>query len=305
MKLQLQSAVYRCLYTKASNELEENELLEELLVYLKRSCGFDFTGYKHSYLIRRISKRMQRVGIGSYRGYIDYLKVHPEEFTSLFNTILINFTSFFRDRSVWDYLTNKLVPEIVASKVLNEPIRVWSAGCASGEEAYTLAIILAEALGVEQFRERVKIYATDIDEEALNQSLQADYMNRMVTGISSTLLEKYFERTANAYIFRKDLRCSLIFSRHNLIKDAPISQIDILTCRNVLMYLKPETQKRILSYLYKAVQNSGFLLLGQAESVRENTHTFTPVDLKLRIYEKTLKVALLNQGMNHGLRRLG
>src|SRR3954470_8929548 len=136
--------------------------LETLLEYLKRNRGFDFGGYKRPSLARRIVKRMADVGIGSFPDYIDYLEVHPEEFAALFNTILINVTSFFRDEGAWEYLATDVIPQLVTGKNAGAPIRVWSAGCASGEETYTLAMIFAEHLGVEAFRERVKIYGTDI-----------------------------------------------------------------------------------------------------------------------------------------------
>src|SRR5436305_5300505 len=133
---------------------------EQLLEYLRRSRGFDFTGYKRASLVRRVNKRMHAIGVTSYVGYTDYLEVHPEEFARLFDTILINVTAFFRDPSAWEAISTQVVPRILAGKGPGDPIRAWSAGCASGEEAYTLAMILAEALGVEPARERVKIYAT-------------------------------------------------------------------------------------------------------------------------------------------------
>src|SRR5437763_11076910 len=139
---------------------------EELLGYLRRTRGFDFTGYKRTSLDRRIRKRMLTVGINSFAEYTDYMEVHPDEFAHLFNTILINVTSFFRDPPVWDYLREEVVPRLVAGKADGQTIRVWSAGCASGEEAYTLAMVLAEAVGPEAYRGRVKIYGTDVDEEA-------------------------------------------------------------------------------------------------------------------------------------------
>jgi two-component system CheB/CheR fusion protein len=151
---------------------------EELITYLKNSRGFDFSGYKRSSLQRRVSKRMQPLRIESYADYLDYLEVHPEEFVKLFNTILINVTGFFRDAASWEFLAAENIPRLIAGKQPHEPIRVWSAGCASGEEAYTLAIVLAEALGLESFRQRVKIYATDVDDEVLAQARQASYSTR-------------------------------------------------------------------------------------------------------------------------------
>src|SRR6266545_3433248 len=125
--------------------------------------GFDFTGYKRSSLMRRVDRRMAQVAVAEYSDYLDYLQVHPEEFTGLFNTILINVTGFFRDPDAWEYLRTDVLPAVLAGRGSDGPIRVWSAGCASGEEAYTLAMLLAEALGLEQFRLRAKIYATDVD----------------------------------------------------------------------------------------------------------------------------------------------
>src|SRR5215470_7648766 len=140
---------------------------EALLEYLRQNRGFDFAGYKRQSLMRRVGKRMQDVNIETFDDYVDYLEVHPEEFSHLFDTILINVTSFFRDDPAWDYLGRDIVPRIVAAKNKNDPIRIWSAGCASGEETYSLAILFAEILGEEVFRDRVKIYASDVDEEAL------------------------------------------------------------------------------------------------------------------------------------------
>lgn len=148
-----------------------NYEFEALLDYLKREHSFDFTSYNRSHLMRRIEVRMQQVEIEGISDYGDYLQAHPQEFTHLFNTIEINFTGFFRDAESWDYIAKQIVPQIIASKSESEPIRVWSAGCASGEETYTLAIVLAQALGVEQYLSRVKIYATDVDTDALNPLL--------------------------------------------------------------------------------------------------------------------------------------
>src|SRR5262249_49042979 len=168
-------------------------VLETLIQYIKRTRQFDFTGYKRSTLSRRIGKRMQEVGCEEYADYQDYLEVHPEEFTSFFNTILINVTSFFRDPAAWEFLTAEVIPRIISGKDGAEPIRVWSAGCASGEEAYSLAISLCEALGREQFRSRVKIYGTDVDDDALARARQAFYAPKEIVPIPEELVAKYFE----------------------------------------------------------------------------------------------------------------
>jgi len=271
--------------------LDPNPEFEDLLNYIKRNRGFDFTGYKRSTLMRRVEKRMQTVGIESISEYIDYLEVDPQEFVHLFNTILINVTSFFRDCSTWDYIATKIIPQITEYKELNAPIRVWSAGCASGQEAYTLAIVFAEALGLEALRSRVKIYATDVDEEALHQGRQGIYDAKEVAGVPPELLEKYFDRFDGQYTFRKDLRRSVIFGRHNLVQDAPISRIDLLVCRNSLMYFNAEAQAKIITRFAFALNEGGFLFLGKAEMLINHSNTFKSVDLKRRIFINIGKVS--------------
>jgi two-component system, chemotaxis family, CheB/CheR fusion protein len=267
-------------------ELETDRDLEVLLDYLRRSRGFDFTGYKRTSLSRRIEKRMQAVGADGYLSYLDHLEVDPEEFTQLFNTILINVTSFFRDPPTWEFLGAEVLPALLDAKDAGEPVRIWSAGCASGEEAYTLAMVTAEAMGADAARERVKIYATDVDEEALNQARQARYSTKQVEGVPPELLERYFERNGNGYVFSKDLRRSVIFGRHDLIQDAPISRIDLLVCRNTLMYLNSETQSHVLARFSFALHEGGYLMLGKAEMLLAHSNLFGSVDLKRRVFRK-------------------
>src|ERR671911_2128923 len=254
-----------------------------LLAYLLDERGFDFHGYKPASLARRIRKRMESVSLDSFSAYREYLEAHPSEFATLFNTILINVTGFFRDPVAWDAIRATAIPEILAGKSAGEPIRAWSAGCASGEEAYTIAMILAEELGLDEFRDRVKIYATDVDEDALTTARQAAYTDRQLEGVPPELLTKYFEQVEGLHIFRKDLRRQVIFGRHDLINDAPISRIDLLTCRNTLMYLNGETQARVLARLHFALNEGGFLLLGRAETLMAHGHSFVTVDLKRRL----------------------
>ncbi|CAA9332019.1 MAG: Multidomain signal transduction protein including CheB-like methylesterase, CheR-like methyltransferase and BaeS-like histidine kinase [uncultured Gemmatimonadaceae bacterium] len=263
---------------------------EALLQYMKRSRGFDFGGYKRASLMRRIDKRMQGVGVAGYAAYVDYLEVHPDEFEQLFNSVLINVTGFFRDPEAWEHVAREIVPTLLAAKRADEQVRVWSAGCATGEEAYTLAIVLAEALGVEGFRERVKIYATDIDEDALTQARQAAYSDDQLADVPAELREKYFEPSAGGrFTFRGDLRRAVIFGRHNLATDAPISRVDLLVCRNALMYFNAEAQYRILVRFHFALNEGGTLFLGRAETLLARTSLFTPLDLKRRLFGKVAR----------------
>lgn len=246
---------------------------------------------------------MQMVQIENYGDYSDYLKVNPEEFIPLFNTIEVNLTSFFRNTEAWDYVTAQIIPQIIAGKSSEEPIRVWSAGCASGEETYTLASVLAEALGVEQFRSRVKIYGTDIDEEALNQARQGSYGSSQVVDVPSTLLERYFEQTDRRYVFSKDLRRSIVFCRHDLIQDAPMSKIDLLLCRNVLIYFNIDAQTKALARFHFGLKDSGFLFLGMAEMLPMHTSLFTAVNLRQRIFAKVPKDDLNQRQLHRALDR--
>ncbi|MFC7496118.1 MULTISPECIES: CheR family methyltransferase [unclassified Nocardioides] len=262
-----------------------DEDFEALLRYIKEQRGFDFTGYKRASLQRRVQRRMEAISVTQYDEYLDHLTVHPDEFTQLFNTILINVTGFFRDPDAWTYLREELLPSILRRRE-GQPIRVWSAGCASGEEAYTLAMLLAELLGVDEFRERVKIYATDVDEEALTQARQASYTERELEAVPEDLRGKYFEPVGNRFVFRKELRRSVIFGRNDLVQDAPISHVDILACRNTLMYFNAETQSQILNRMHFALRPDGVLFLGKAEMLLSHSAYFRPVELKRRFFRK-------------------
>jgi two-component system, chemotaxis family, CheB/CheR fusion protein len=263
-----------------------------LLDYLKAARGFDFASYKLSSLVRRMRKRIQQLGIGSYTDYIDFLEVHPEEFNALFNTVLINVTGFFRDPEAWAAVAERVLPRILEAKGGDEPLRCWSAGCASGEEAYTLAMLLAEAIGFQELRRRVKIYATDIDEEALAYARLGTFTAAQTAGIPPELLAKYFEPQGDRFLFRADLRRSLIFGRHDLLQDAAISRLDLLVCRNTLMYFNAEAQAKILARFHFALQRHGFLFLGRAETLLSHNNGFRPEDLKVRLFQRTANASL-------------
>ena len=181
---------------------------------------------------------------------------------------------------------------MLATKGENDPIRVWSAGCASGQEAYTVAIVLAELLGEERFRDQVKIYATDIDEDALSQARLATYTAKEYESVPAELREKYFERADQRLAFRKDLRRTVIFGRNNLVQDAPISRLDLLICRNTLMYFNAETQARILRHFHFALQDTGVLMLGKSEMMISHRELFTATDLRKRVFVKQPKATI-------------
>src|SRR5262245_59531968 len=272
---------------------ERDPAFEALLEFLKRARGFDFTGYKRTSLERRFRRRMDGIGCESYGDYLDYLEVHPEEYEQLFNTLLINVTEFFRDRPSWEHLQTEVLPEVLAAKEDSEPIRVWCAGCATGQEAYTAAMVLSEVLDQDGFRDRVKIYATDVDEEALAIARLGIYSQKDTESIPEELRAKYFERADQRLAFRKDLRRTVIFGRNNLVSDAPISRLDLLICRNTLMYFTAETQGRILRHFHFALRDHGVLMLGKSEMMISHRDVFEAVDINRRIFRKLERPASL------------
>ena len=268
---------------------EEDHDFDDLLILLKETRGFDFTGYKRATLMRRISRRLESLKLRDFSEYRDFLELEPEEFTRLFDSLLINVTSFLRDPAAWQALRERVIPDLLSGKDATQPIRVWSAGCATGEEAYTVAMMLAEELGTERFRERVKIYGTDLDEKALHVARTGIYNERQLGDLPSDLRETYFEPVANGFAFRRDLRRQLIFGRNDLTHNAPISRVDLLVARNTLMYFNTDTQLNILRRFHFALADPGFLFLGKAETLLNHGDKFEPVDLRTRLFRKVVR----------------
>jgi two-component system CheB/CheR fusion protein len=270
------------------NATAEDKDFEALLEYLKATRGFDFTSYKTASLARRIQKQMATHKVASYGDYIDFLEVHPNEFAALFNTVLINVTSFFRDPDAWRALEQEVVPKLAQL----DSIRVWTAGCATGQETYTIAMVLAEQLGDIRFRERVKIYATDADDHALTQARQALYSAKELEAVPELLRTKYFEQNTQGFFFKPDFRRSIIFGRHDLLQDAPMSRLNLLICRNTLIYFNAEAQARIMARFHFALRDEGFLFLGKSELLLSHARLFTPVNVRARIFTKMPKAIL-------------
>jgi two-component system, chemotaxis family, CheB/CheR fusion protein len=265
----------------------ENGELETLLEYINERRNFDFRGYKRASLTRRIFKRMQALDVDDYQHYMEMLEANPGEFADLFNTILINVTAFLRDRDAWAALAETAIPQIVGAKGPDDPVRVWSAGCASGEEAYSLAVLLAEAFGEDRFRQSVKIYATDADNDALADARRGRYRyEALAEAFGEERARRFFDTDGECGIFRADLRRALIFGRHDLVQDPPISRIDLLTCRNTLMYFTAEAQAKILASFQFALNPGGYLFLGRSEARVTRTQMFEVVDLPQHILRK-------------------
>jgi two-component system, chemotaxis family, CheB/CheR fusion protein len=274
------------LETTMATPPEDGEL-ETLLDYVHERRNFDFRGYKRASLTRRIFKRMQAIDVEDYQRYMEVLEANPGEFAELFNTILINVTALLRDPEAWEVMAGKVIPAIAEAKGVSEPVRIWSAGTASGEEAYSLAVLLAEAFGEERFRQSVKIYATDADNDALTDARHGRYPHtKLVEAFGEDRAGRFFERDGDYGVFRGDLRRALIFGRHDLVQDPPISRIDVLTCRNTLMYFTAEVQTKILASFHFALNPGGFLFLGKSEALVTRTQMFEVVDLRQHILRK-------------------
>jgi two-component system, chemotaxis family, CheB/CheR fusion protein len=259
---------------------------QRLLEKLSESYNFDFREYKPASLARRIRQRMSQARAESFEAYARLLDERPDEHVALFNTILINVTGFFRDPEAWATLADEIIPRLVSEAGDSRSLRLWSAGCASGEEPFSLAVLLAEHLGDRVGEYQVKIYGSDVDEDALGAARQALYRTDQLKDVPDRLLERYFTRDGQLWRFRRDLRRWCIFGSHNLTQAPPLSHIDLLVCRNVLIYFNSALQDRILSRFHYAVRDGGFLFLGRSESLLARSRLFAPVHLKWRIFQR-------------------
>jgi two-component system, chemotaxis family, CheB/CheR fusion protein len=259
--------------------------LLKIYTLLRSKTGHDFSRYKDSTFIRRVQCRMQVVHLSSVPDYIELLRKDPREVELLFRDLLIGVTQFFRDGRAFEAVASEVIPKLIANKKPEDQIRVWVAGCASGEEAYSLAILLCEHLSRAEASPRVQIFATDIDDQALDVARAGRYSEASVRDISPERLERFFVKDGNGYRVAKDVREMCIFSMHNLIKDAPFSRLDLVSCRNLLIYLDATLQNRIIPLFHFALRNGGYLFLGSSENVTQHSKLFTRVDGRHRIFK--------------------
>ncbi len=270
------------------------EDLGRLTEKLLREHAVDFRDYKPTSLGRRVQRRLEAVKCSDMECYLKYLDRRPDEYAKLIDSILINVTEFFRDPEAWDILRTEVIPRVVADKHPGEQIRVWSAGCATGEEPYTMAMLLSETVGPRINEYDVRIYATDIDDDALSIARRGEYSPDSLKVVPEAVLQKYFAKNSR-YTVNRDVRKMVIFGRHNLVTDPPISHLDLIICRNVLIYMTVDLQNRILSKFYYGLQNNGFLFLGKAESLLTSSKLFSPVNERWRIFRKELAIGALGR----------
>jgi len=271
---------------KRSASASFDTVLETVIRRVHDARNFDFRHYKRATLRRRLERRILERKCPSPGDYLVLLDRDPSEFDALVASMLIKVSSFFRDEAVWDQLAKKVIPRLLADKRQGEEIRVWSAGCATGEEAFSIAILIAEALGPAFQNRDVKVFGTDADESAIAVARRAFYSREAVAELPARFREQYFLEEGSGYCIRKELRRAVVFGANNLVSDAPISRLDLLLCRNVFIYLDAQLQKRVLTRFHYALRKEGFLVLGKSELIPFAGQVFQTVDLPHRFYRK-------------------
>ena len=262
--------------------------LEKVCVLLRSQTGHDFSLYKRSTVYRRIERRMGLHQIDNIADYVRYLHGSPLEAQLLFKELLIGVTSFFRDPAAWECLRKKVIPETLAAHPAGGALRAWVPACSTGEEAYSLAIIFKEVLAQEKSARgfSLQIFATDLDKDAIDRARQGLYPANIAGDVSAERLRRFFVQEEHGYQVGKEIREMVIFAAQNLIMDPPFTRLDILSCRNLLIYLAPELQKKLLPLFYYSLGPGGVLFLGSAETIGTATDLFAPLDSKTRIFRR-------------------
>jgi two-component system, chemotaxis family, CheB/CheR fusion protein len=265
----------------------DEEILRRILAHLRVRTGHDFSKYKRSTVVRRVARRMQVNRIDELKDYYDTVRDNADEVQALLSDLLISVTSFFRDREAFESLT-KLMPEIFASKTAGQSIRVWVAGCATGEEAYSVAILLLEEAARQEVRPQIQVFGTDLDVRALAAAREGRYPAAIEADVSESRLRRFFTRDGDYYRVRQELRDVILFSLHDLLKDPPFSHLDLVSCRNVMIYLDRELQEQVCGTFHYALNPEGFLFLGAAETADNPPGFFRTLDRHARTYRSML-----------------
>ncbi len=268
---------------------EPTDSFQQIFFLLRSQTGHDFSQYKRNTIRRRVERRMAVHQIGTLEDYIRYLKLTPAELDALFRDLLIGVTHFFRDTEIFEEIQKQVIPGILADKPAGAAIRVWVPGCSTGEEAYSLAILLSERMNELHTDYKVHIFATDIDRESIDHARAGVYPSSIIADISPERLAHFFDQDnseGSAYRIRKSIRDMLIFSEHDVTRDPPFSKLDLISCRNLLIYMGPELQKRLLPLFHYALNPGGMLLLGSSESVGEFGNLFATLDRKAKIFQR-------------------
>ncbi len=256
--------------------------IEQILDQLREASGIDFTSYKRTTIERRLARRLAKLQLSNLVEYSAYLTAHPGEASAVYEDLLIHVTEFFRDREVLEKLVAKVLPELVRDRPAHLPIRVWVPGCSTGEEVYSLAILLLEHLGDRP----LQLFGSDLSEKAIDAARLGRYPLAIANVVGASRLERFFHREDGVYRINRDVRERCVFVRHDLVTDPPFSKLDLVSCRNVLIYLGPSLQKRVIPLFHYALNQPGYLMLGRAEAISGFDSLFSALDAESRIFAR-------------------
>ncbi|MBM2847765.1 MAG: cheBR [Anaerolineales bacterium] len=273
------------------DEYTAQSALEKVVILLRGQTGHDFSLYKKSTVYRRIERRMGLHQIDKIANYVRFLQENPQEVELLFRELLIGVTSFFRDPEAWEQLQAEVLPALLAGGASNQALRAWIPACATGEEAYSLAILFKETLEAQNSRKpaqniTLQIFATDLDQQAIGKAREGVFPANIAADVSAKRLDRFFVKVERGYQVAKSIRETVIFAPQNIIMDPPFTKLDLLSCRNLLIYLTPELQKKLLPLFHYSLNPGGFLFLGNAETVGNFTNLFAPLAGKTRLYRR-------------------
>jgi chemotaxis protein methyltransferase CheR len=267
----------------------ENSAFQKVKRMIAESAGLDCSGYRDEYLKRRFEIRLRATNSETYARYIIYLKKHPEEFTNLLNDLTINYTTFFRDTDVYQHLEHKLLPKLFTSP---NPVKIWSAGCATGEEPYSLSILVHKLLGKHVSSSRVQIIASDIDKDALAKAQRGAYGPRQISTMSHEMIDEYFTHEGDSWIVKDFAKSIIRFERFDLNQASLHVNFDLILCRNVMIYFSKEGQQHIHMNFFRALRDGGYMITGKSEILSgEPAEKFQALDYTTRVYQKPAKPA--------------
>ncbi|GGK79337.1 chemotaxis protein CheB [Rufibacter glacialis] len=287
--------------TEQDGSIENEEVLQEILDLICTHTQTNFKSYKQGTIYRRLKKRMDLLEVASLPAYLTYIHENPAEIKQLCQEFLIGVTRFFRDPEAFDVLEQEIIPTIIANTPPEETIKVWVAACSTGEEAYSIAMLFQEGFQKVGREPQVKLFATDIDQRAIRQASKGVYPASIAKEISEKRLQQFFHFKSNRYTIKEDLRQLVVFAQHDLQKDPPFSRIDLISCRNMLIYLNPDLQKKVMSVFPYALKLEGYLFLGPSEHIGELKNFFVEKDRKWKIFQKVKESKGIQQtyGVSH------
>jgi len=278
--------------TRSDQEIgiKDKSSLEKIIILLRTHTGNDFSLYKKNTVYRRIERRMGIHKIEKISAYVRFLQENPKEAGLLFKELMIGVTGFFRDKLVWEKLKDAVLPSLIMNQQSGSILRAWIPGCSTGEEAYSLAIVFKEALEKTNLHEGIsmQIFATDLDNEVVETARKGLFSENIAADVSRDRLKRFFVKSEDGYRINNEIREMIVFAQHNVVMHPPFTKIDILSCRNLLIYLDTELQKKLIGLFYYSINLNGIIVLGSAETLGKQSHLFTPVDARLKIFKRSI-----------------